>query len=376
MNAIERVARRVDRAQQGFGPAAFVFGVVKKFGDDRGGSLAALMTYYGFISLFPLLLILVTILGIVAGSSSSFTKSVEQSALAQFPIIGEKIGTQISVLHRNSALGLVLGILGLIYGGQGAMQAGLLAMAEVWNVPGVARPNYWVRTVRALLMMVVLGIFLLATTGAAAFVSYGHRSLLLRVGAVAATAVLNVLLYVLAFRILTPKTIGNRVLLPGAVGGGLAWTALQYAGSLLVTHQLRNVTPVYGFFGTVLGLLAWIYLGAQITVYAAESNVVKARHLWPRALVQPPLTEADERVLAAVAKQQERRPEQQVTVRFRREGEAADEEGEDGDEGPGDEAARSEGAPPGDGTSTQPAPGTAPADGGSARPKGPGGVTR
>ncbi len=324
MNPVERLARRADRAQQGWAPAAFVVGVVKKYGDDRAGTLAALLTYYGFISLFPLLLVLVTVLGMVAGSNSSFTQTVEHSALSQFPIIGTKLGTQIQVLHRNSTVALVLGLLGLLYGGQGAMQAGQLAMAEVWNVPGVVRPNYWVRLVRSLLMMAVLGLFLLATTATAAFVSYGHHAVAVRVGAVAATVALNVALYVLAFRILTPKTVSHRGLLPGAMLGAVAWTALQFAGSVLVTHLLRNMTPVYGFFATVLGLLAWISLGAQVTMYAAELNVVRARRLWPRGLVQPPLTEADERVLADVARQQERRPEQRVTVRFHRGARAED----------------------------------------------------
>ena len=336
MNPIERGARRIDRAQQGFAPAAFAFGVVKKYGDDRAGTLAALITYYGFLSLFPLLLVLVTVLGIVAGGSSSLARTVETSALSQFPVIGAKLGTQIQVLHRNSGLGLALGILGLVYGAQGAMQAGQLAMAEVWNVPGVVRPNYWVRLARTLLMAAVLGVFLLATTGAATFVSFGTRAVAVRAGAVAATLVLNVVLYVLAFRILTPKTVGYRGLVPGAVLGGAAWTVLQFAGSVLVTHELRNMTPVYGFFATVLGLLAWIYLAAEITMYAAELNVVRARHLWPRAMVQPPLTEADERVLAAVAKQEERRPEQQVTVRFRREDDGA--AGSEEDEAPPPEA--------------------------------------
>ena len=65
MNVAERLVRRVDRAQQGVRPLAFAVGVFKKFGDDRGGSLAALLTFYGFLSLFPLLLLLVTILGLL-----------------------------------------------------------------------------------------------------------------------------------------------------------------------------------------------------------------------------------------------------------------------------------------------------------------------
>jgi hypothetical protein len=105
--------------------------------------------------------------------------------------------------------------------------------------------------------------------------------------------------------------------------GAVAWTVLQVGGTLLIDHQLRNTNQVYGTFAIVLGLIGWIYLGAMVTMYAAEANVVLARRLWPRALVQPPLTAADQQVLAAIAGQDVRRPEQRVTVHFENpEGEA------------------------------------------------------
>lgn len=318
MNVIERTARRVDRAQQGFGPAAFAFGVIKKFGDDRGGSLAALVTYYGFVSLFPLLLLLFTVLALVVGGNASFTKSVENSALANFPLVGNTLRHNITVVHRNSVPGLVISLLILIWGAQGAIQSGQFAMAQVWNVPNVVRPNFWARLVRTLLMMAFLGVFLILGTTTAAFASFAHGwGPAAKVGSVVLTLVLNVLLYVAAFRILTPKQVGSRALLSGAVLGGVAWTALQFAGTLIVGHSLHDNKSIYGVFASMLALVAWIYLGAQMTMYAAELNVVKARRLWPRAMVQPPLTDADRRVLADISRQAVRRPELHMEVSFR-----------------------------------------------------------
>jgi len=72
----------------------------------------------------------------------------------------------------------------------------------------------------------------------------------------------------------------------------------------------------YGVFAAVLGLVAWIYLGSEVMIYAAELNTVLARRLWPRGMVQPPLTHADQRSLALQATQNQRRPEQEVSVRF------------------------------------------------------------
>jgi hypothetical protein len=118
-----------------------------------------------------------------------------------------------------------------------------------------------------------------------------------------------------AFRALTPKGVPTRKLLPGAITGGICWTVLQVLGTYLVHHFLHS-DSVYGVFGTVLGLLAWIALAVQLTVYCAEINVVLARRLWPRSIVQPPLTEADRASMALQALQNQRRPEQHIEVTF------------------------------------------------------------
>jgi len=107
----------------------------------------------------------------------------------------------------------------------------------------------------------------------------------------------------------------SRNLLAGAAAGGVAWTVLQALGAYLVHHFLRS-DSVYGVFATVLGLTAWIYLGVEVTVYAAEMNVVLTRRLWPRTIVQPPLSEADRASMALQALQNQRRAEQNVEVSF------------------------------------------------------------
>lgn len=323
MNPLQRTLRRVDRFQQDHRVAGFLFGVNKKYGDDRGGQLAALIAYYGFLSLFPLLLVLFTVLGMVAGSDPSIAKHIENSALSQFPVIGSggskhgpSLSSSISALHRNSAAGLAVGIVGLLWGSQGAAQIGQFAMAEVWNVPALARPSFLSRLARSGILMAVLGIFLVVSSALAAIGTWGHHGALLRAGGIVGSLVVNGLLYVTAFRVLTPKQIGTKELIPGALVGGVAWTVLQNLGTALVEHQLRNSSQVYGTFAVVLGLIAWIYLGANVTMYAAELNVVWSRRLWPRSMVQPPLTDADERVFAAIAEQGRRRPEQTVSVSF------------------------------------------------------------
>ncbi|MFF7586300.1 YihY/virulence factor BrkB family protein [Kitasatospora purpeofusca] len=315
MNPVERALRAVDRAQQRRTPPAVAVGVAKKYGDDRGGLLAALITYYGFVALIPLLLLLSTALGFVLHGHPGTQKAVLDSALADFPIVGDQLRQNVHSV-QGSGLAVAVGVLGLLYGALGVAQVLQHAMAEVWNVPGVERPGYWPRLARSLLLFATLAAGLLVATAAATLISVAPAGLPARIGALLLSASVNSVLCLACFRILTPAEVPTRALVPGCAVAGPLFTLLQAFGAVLVAHQLRYATAVYGFFATVVGLLGWLYLAAQITLYAAETNVVLHRRLWPRSLVQPPLTGADEKVLEAVARQEERRPEQQVDVAF------------------------------------------------------------
>jgi YihY family inner membrane protein len=315
MNPIERTARKLDGLQQRYTPSAFVFGVVKKFTDDNGGMLVANLTYVAFISLFPLLLVLVTILGLVAAGDPSFKQAVLNAVARQVPLIGRQLTSQVSELKRSSVIGLIVGIVGLVWGSMGLAQAGLFTMEQVWNLPGPARPGYFQRLGRALLFLGLLGCGVIATTLLTGLSTYGHGGLPLVVLAEAIAAVMNAGMYLGAFRVLTPKGIPARDLVRGAVIAGILWTVLQVLGVYLVHHFLHS-DSVYGVFAIVLSLVAWLYVAARVTVYCAEINVVLTRRLWPRSIVQPPLTEADRVSMALQALQNQRREEQQVHVTF------------------------------------------------------------
>ncbi len=315
MNPVERAIRRVDEFQQRHTPTAFVFGVVKKYGDDNGGVLVANLTYSGFISLFPLLLVLTTILGIVASVNPSFRQDALNAVAGQIPLIGHELTANVEQLKRSSVIGLIVGLAVLVYGATQLAQAGIFTMEQVWNLPGPARPGYVQRMGRAALFLCLLGGGVIATTLLVLLNSYARNALVLVVVYYLLAVAVNAGMYLGGFRALTPKGVPTRSLLPGAVTGGIGWTLLQLLGAFLVHHFLHS-NSVYGVFATVLGLLAWIYLAVEVTVYCAEINVVLERRLWPRAMVQPPLTEADRTVMALQALQNQRRPEQQVEVSF------------------------------------------------------------
>ncbi|PYC70611.1 YihY/virulence factor BrkB family protein [Streptomyces tateyamensis] len=348
MNPFERALRAVDRAQQRRTGPAVVVGVVKKYGDDRGGLLAALITYYGFVALIPLLLVLSTVLGFVLHGRPGAQHAVLNSALADFPIIGDQLQQNVHSL-QGSALALTVGLLGLLYGALGIAQVLQHAMAEVWNVPGTGRPGYWPRLARSLVLFGTLGTGLVLATASATLIGAALAGWPARVGALLLSLLLNSALFLACLRILTPRTVRARALLPGAALAGPLFTLLQAFGAVLITHQLRHATQVYGFFATVIGLLSWLFLAAQVTVYAAEVNVVLARRLWPRSLLQPPLTGPDREVLESIVQQGRRRPEQRVEVEFDDEPTS----GEPGDKEPTDKE-------PGDKAPTHREPGDAP----------------
>jgi YihY family inner membrane protein len=321
MNPVERAIRRIDATQRRFTPTAFVFGVIKKYGDDNGGVLVSNLAYSSFVSIFPLLLILYAILGLIAAADPSFRESAAKTKNAvadQIPLLGQTLASNVDTAHlqNSSKIGLIVGLLVLIYGVTGLAQAGLFTMEQVWNLPGPARPGYVQRLGRALLFLCLLGGGVIVTTGLAGLTNYLHdKSSWFHILIYVVTAAFSAGMYLGAFRALTPKGVPTRSLLPGAITGGILWTVLQVLGTWLV-HRFLHSNSVYGVFATVLGLLAWIYLAIEITVYSAEINVVLARRLWPRSIVQPPLTEADRASMALQALQNQRRPEQHIEVTF------------------------------------------------------------
>lgn len=251
MNPFERGIRRVDQAQQRHKASAFAFGVIKKYGDDNGGFLTASLAHSAFVAVFPLLLVLVTILGLVAAGNPSLRAHVLDAVTGQFPAISHQLRGNVHALRRSSVIGLVFGLLGLIWGATGLAQAGLFTMEQVWNLPGPARPGYLPRLARSLLFLGILGASAIVTTLLTGLVTFGHHAVIIVVLAEVLAIATNIGLYFASFRVLTPKGVPGRALVPGAVAGGFAWTLLQAGGDYIVHHYLRS-DSVYSVFATVL----------------------------------------------------------------------------------------------------------------------------
>lgn len=322
----------------------FPVAVAYKFADDQGSYLTALITYYGFLSLFPLLLLLVTVLGFVLHGDPHLQAKLLDSALAQFPILGSQLRDSVHA-RTGSGLALVVGILGTVYGCLGAAQATQNALSRAWAVPRNERPNPITSRLRSLLLVVVLGVGVLATTGlsglttgAGAFGATVPGEL--RAIGILLAVLVNIAMFMLAFRVLTARQIPTRDLRVGAVVAGVGWEVLQLLGTYLVSHVLKGTRESYGVFALVLGLIAWIYLLALVTVLATEISVVARRHLWPRALLTPftddvRLTAADKRTYTAYAESERHKGFESIDVDFARPDDAAPHDPEEaGHDGP------------------------------------------
>lgn len=314
------VTARLDRFQQSHSWAGFPLAVVYKFTDDQGGYLTAVLAYYGFLSLFPLLLLLTTVLGFVLAGDPAAQQSVLTSALSQFPIIGDQLRTSVTSL-KGSGPALVIGVLGSLYGGLGVAQAGQNAMNNIWGVPRNTRPNPLKARLKSIVAVVLLGLGVVATTVLSGLFTAASLGPLGRLLALTVSMLGNLALFIAGFRMLTAQHIARRQLLPGAIAAAVAWQVLQYVGSYYVSHTLRNATQTYGLFGLVLGLVAFLHLAALLTLLCAEVNVVRDRALWPRALLTPftdhvQLTDADERSYASLAVTQRAKGFEQIDVSF------------------------------------------------------------
>ena len=308
-----RPVQAFDRYQQRHKGAAIPWAVIKKFGDDQAGNLAALMAYYAFFSIFPLLLVFTTILGFVLQGNDKLYDDVRNSVLGQFPVVGDQLQAgQLS----GKATALVLGLITALWAGLGVTMAAQRAFDRVWAVPFKDRPNFVHSRVRGLLLLICLGIMFVASAAATTLATTVFGGALAKIGGYAITLGVNFCLYVLAFRFLTSAIIPTRSLWLGAGVGALFLSVMQLVGTIYVKRVISHASNTYGTFATVIGLLVWLHLIAQLTLYAAEINVVVVRRLWPRSLFGPPDEPADRETLRALAKVEERHEGEQVEVHF------------------------------------------------------------
>lgn len=278
---IKAPLRGFDDFQQRHRALAAPLGVIKKFGDDDGGSMVSLIAYRAFFSLFPLLLLMTTILGYLLADNPELREKVVDSTLSQFPVIGDQLrGGSLS----GNGVALAIGIVGSVLAGLGVVLETEKTFDQVWGVPDDERHGFLGTRLRAIGLLVLLGGLAVVSTVVSGLVAGGSDLFGPAWGILIATF-LNLVVFAAVFRLLTTSEVAFKALLPGIAIATIGWEALQLVGGWYISHEVRNATPVYGTFALVIGLLAWIHLGAFFTVLGAEANVVREKRLWPRRLL-------------------------------------------------------------------------------------------
>lgn len=299
-------------------------GVAYKFFDDQGGYLAAVLTYYAFVAIFPILLIASSVLGFVLQGQPALQQEILSSALAQFPIVGDQLGRPEGIQGSTSAV--VVGTLAALYGVVGLGQAAQHAVNVTWAIPRNSRLNPVVSRLRSLLWLVLVGLALVliaVLTSLGSHLEVFGAELGTGVGwlSSAATVVLNAGVLAVMIRSSTPQKERLQEVIPGAAAIAVLWQLLQVLGGVYVEHVIQKAGQMNAVFAVVLGLVALLYIASVIAMLGLEINVVLAKRLYPRALLTPftdsvQLTEADEKVYREYAQAQRHKGFERVRVSF------------------------------------------------------------
>ncbi|OZD78128.1 YihY/virulence factor BrkB family protein [Rhodococcus sp. 05-339-2] len=309
----------MDRLQRRRPVLGYPIAVVYKFVDDQGGYLAALITYYAFVSLFPALLLFSVILGIVLMGNPELQQQILNSALGQIPAVGEELGRPERI--GGGTVGLAVGILGSLYGGLGVSVALQNAMNTAWAVPKNLRPDPIRARVRGLGLLSTVGLAVLAITALNVLSAAGYFGPESGLVVFVIGTLLYVGVFVVAFRLATVRAVSIGQVLPGAVVAGLTWQLLQTFGGVYVKYVAASSTVTNGVFAVVLGLLAFLYVTSVSIVICIEINVVRVDRLFPRSLLAPftddvELTEGDKLTYTGQAEAQRSTPFEDIDVTF------------------------------------------------------------
>jgi uncharacterized BrkB/YihY/UPF0761 family membrane protein len=315
---------RVDAFQRRHRVLGIPIAILYKFFDDQGGYLAAVITYYAFVAIFPLMLIGSSVLGFVLQGHPDLQRQILNSALAQFPIVGDQLGRPEGIQGSRSAV--VIGAVAALYGVIGLGQAAHNAINVSWAIPRNVRLNPILSRLRSLVWIVGAGlalVFIAVVTSLGSHLDVLGWDLATEVHWVALvlSVLVNAGVLALMMRLSTPQDERWRDVLPGAVLIAVLWQLLQVLGGAYVEHVVKKANEMNAIFALVLGLVALIYIATVLAMLGLEVNVVLAKRLYPRALLTPftdavELTDADKQVYREYAQAQRHKGFEQVRVSF------------------------------------------------------------
>lgn len=308
-----RLLDQLDQTQRRSKPLSVTLATVKKFSEDQSTGLASMIAFWAFFSLFPLLLVAVTVLDLVLPASDK--NSVLTRVADMFPLLDTR---SIGGL-TGSWWPILLGSFTALWSGISVIGTMQTAFNSVWEVPQYDRPGKVKQIVRSLVVLATIGVGLVLSTFVSSFITSSangvHLGVAGHVGGYVLSVVLDVVLVVATFRILTEREVTLRDVLPGGILAGVTFFVLQELSAFIISRHLKSAQGTYGHFAVVITILWWFYLQSMITLFGAQLNVVLKDRLYPRSLVKGSQTDADRRALQAYAAERAYHPEEQVIAR-------------------------------------------------------------
>lgn len=315
MNGLQKTLHKMDAWQRSHAVFGFPYAVIKKYGDDESGYQAALLTYYGFLSLFPLLLVLTTVLGVLSSGNPHLRDTVIHSTTQYFPAFGSQLSAHIGSMHKTG-IALAIGVIFTLYGARGVADAFRHGVNHIWRIPRVKRTGFPLSIVRSLGIIIVGGVGFMAAALIAGYTSAAGSGLGYQILSVIIDLIILFWVFLALIKFSLPVHIGFREVEAGAATAAIGLVILQKAGTFLLSRELTHLSALYSSFALVLGLLFWIYLQSQVLFYALEIAAVHAHRLWPRSLTGDDLTEADRRAYSRQAKKEKQVVEERIDTDF------------------------------------------------------------
>lgn len=314
----QKLIDRFDRFQRKHKMIGFLYALQTKYTQDNGGQQAALLTYYGFLSLFPLLLAATSILQIILNSRSDLRDSVISHATTYFPVLGEQLQSNVTRVN-GAGLGLVIGIILAIWGAKGVADVFQDTMNRLWGIPMDKRPGFPHGHLKSLGMVIVGGIGFVIVSVISSLLFSLDRTFFFWLMSIAVSIVLLFGLFWLLIKwgLADSSLVTTQSLRTTAISAAISIQVLQLAGGYLITHELGNLKHLYGTFAATLGLLFWIYLQSRVVVYCVEAGMVSARHLYPRAINRQHLTDQDKKAFSSYAEQEKFVEPEEIKVDFK-----------------------------------------------------------
>lgn len=315
---IDHLVKKVDNYQRSHKAPGFIYAVLKKYGEDNGGQQAALLTYYGFLSLFPLLLVATSTLQFVLKSHPGIRNDVIEKATRYFPVLGEQLQSNVHSVG-GAGIALAAGILLTLWGAKGIADVFQHSMNHMWGIPQYKRPGFPKGALKSVGIVILGGAGFIIASFLSGFAASIDRAFAFRV--ISSVVSVGVLFYlfelIYKWGLANSSQVSRRGLRRSALTAAIVIQILQIIGGYLVTHELSQLRHLYGAFAVTLGLLFWIYLQARIVVYAAEAGVVYDKKIWPRGLDQSRLTEADRYAYSHQAKKEQFIDPEKIDVNFK-----------------------------------------------------------